>query len=1276
MDTPPVEKKPSRLWRWLVRAVLALLILAALLVVFHRQLLLWAIRFGGVEAAEAQKIALDWRVDGSVLRDLDVHQADASAGAESWLPKAQVGRLAVSYDLKKLLREGPRDFIGSVVLHEVDAEVDLRKLPELGRKEPKPAAKSGPPKLVWPRAIDIKNVNAVVTLGSGKRILVRGLTLRTGEGMPGIFECGELRIEPGTLALANLKADVRLDHERISISGLDLPFGIRLEALEADLSRFGEDRIMASVKAAAGSGRCDARVEATGIFTPPLLVDARLDGAGFRAAELRDLGVPEEIGFDGAAMSLRAKGDPQSPKALELMLSASLANLRCLGASLDAVKLEGSLAGGEMQVTQMQARRGGNDVTATARARLPGSWNAWREIAWSAEARAKIPDVTQVVDVKVPAKAAINLQAAAEGVGATAKSVKGVLDAADVAFQKARLDAVRAEFALNGRAAKLRLPGVEIGAANTVALDAELQLEDALPAAVSWRIKAADPALVMDRLGLAPLPEMLASSIETEGSAKLAIKDVSAGDYSRILAEARVVLGETRYGGAAMKGASILAKVENGTARLIEGSVRLDDKNALSLTGDLALKAPFAFRGVADAALPELTALNALAKLGRAPRIESGALTLRFDGAGELKPWRCAGSASVTAENARVGGMPEAASVRAEARMEGVNTTISDLRASYGPWRAEASGQVTDKLADLRGLKVWHGGLLLATGRARAPFDLMNGSARGEAMDVDVTAKDLLLRELCALVKPGLVPEGTVSASVVLKGRLPDMEGKIGLHAKDARMAQTPRQFSAADVDFEAVIAKGKLAADLKAAQPPLQPLRVTAVLSVDMAKLKADPRSVMAAPVEARLELPETDLGFAAQFAPEVIKTLPAKARMDFRVSGTVRKPVIEGGFDASCGQVVFAKPDMPALHDATIRVRARDREIVIEDVSAVLAGGRVKLGGTVDLTSIAEPRVDLRVEASDACVYRDPSTSVRANADLACRGTVKSARVEGTVEAVRGRMFKEVNLMPSVMPSDLPPLPPSVDRTKQELKLPEALKDWSFDVRVRTRDPFRIAGNVAVGAVSADARLTGTGAAPVITGGANVDELMLRLPFSLVKVEKGVITLDPAQPMNPAIDIRAASRVGRHDITLYVYGRAGAPKTRFVSMPPLPEPEIATLLATGTSLKGSPSELASEAVSRAVFLTLSEFYRKTFDKKKRVSDEPPRLHMTFQPAGSGSKSDSIQATYDITKKFRFTGRFSQGGGLRGMFDYLLRFGEAARSVEKEEKPAMEGGR
>jgi hypothetical protein len=110
--------------------------------------------------------------------------------------------------------------------------------------------------------------------------------------------------------------------------------------------------------------------------------------------------------------------------------------------------------------------------------------------------------------------------------------------------------------------------------------------------------------------------------------------------------------------------------------------------------------------------------------------------------------------------------------------------------------------------------------------------------------------------------------------------------------------------------------------------------------------------------------------------------------------------------------------------------------------------------------------------------------------------------------------------------------------------------------------------------------------------------------------------------------------------------------------------EPDIVTLLATGTTLGGSASDLASEAASRAALLFVSELYRKTFNKKKVVREEPPRLHMTVNPSGADRSNDSVQAMYELTEKWRITGRFTQSGRMKALLGYVLRFGQAAQAV------------
>ena len=102
-------------------------------------------------------------------------------------------------------------------------------------------------------------------------------------------------------------------------------------------------------------------------------------------------------------------------------------------------------------------------------------------------------------------------------------------------------------------------------------------------------------------------------------------------------------------------------------------------------------------------------------------------------------------------------------------------------------------------------------------------------------------------------------------------------------------------------------------------------------------------------------------------------------------------------------------------------------------------------------------------------------------------------------------------------------------------------------------------------------------------------------------------------------------------------------------------------------SAISGSASELATEAASRAAFLYLAETYRKTFNKKKVVREEPPKLNMTFSPSGADRSNDSVQASYDLTEKWRVIGRFTQSGRMRMALAYLIRFGKAAQAMEEE---------
>ena len=73
--------------------------------------------------------------------------------------------------------------------------------------------------------------------------------------------------------------------------------------------------------------------------------------------------------------------------------------------------------------------------------------------------------------------------------------------------------------------------------------------------------------------------------------------------------------------------------------------------------------------------------------------------------------------------------------------------------------------------------------------------------------------------------------------------------------------------------------------------------------------------------------------------------------------------------------------------------------------------------------------------------------------------------------------------------------------------------------------------------------------------------------LPFSRLEVQQGFFYFNPSDPFNPRIDLQGTSLVRDHTVRVYVYGTANEPQAIFSSEPPLPQEEIISLLATGTT-------------------------------------------------------------------------------------------------------------
>jgi hypothetical protein len=165
--------------------------------------------------------------------------------------------------------------------------------------------------------------------------------------------------------------------------------------------------------------------------------------------------------------------------------------------------------------------------------------------------------------------------------------------------------------------------------------------------------------------------------------------------------------------------------------------------------------------------------------------------------------------------------------------------------------------------------------------------------------------------------------------------------------------------------------------------------------------------------------------------------------------------------------------------------------------------------------------------------------------------------------------------------------------------------------------------------------------------------------LPFSTLTINLGFLYFDPDDPLNPRMELQGTSLIRDYTIHVYVYGTANSPQAVFSSEPPLPQEEIISLLATGTTRE----ELSGGNVlaSRAAILLVKQLYRKVFKKgaqpEKNDNSFFSRLDVEFGNTDPRTGEQTATARYKLSDHWVLIGDLGVQGGFRGLVKYLIRF-------------------
>ena len=630
-----------------------------------------------------------------------------------------------------------------------------------------------------------------------------------------------------------------------------------------------------------------------------------------------------------------------------------------------------------------------------------------------------------------------------------------------------------------------------------------------------------------------------------------------------------------------------------------------------------------------------------------------GDLSGKWSGSGDLKSRQHRGDLSLTQATWSRENAPPITAIGGVKYDWPAGFETQGLRVQMNEQTVALEAALAGGLLELRNFTWADGKTELASGTASLPVpqdftkwrETIANDARPLAADIHsrVLSLGLLKQWVPALEKLDSRSTGQLDLAISGTYSQPAVDAKF--EAKDLR---SPTQPKLPPADLKIILAgrDGRLVLDGSATAPDFAPAVLKANMPFQPAEWAADPGSIKDEPLDARVDLPRLDLSRFSSLVPaaEEIKGIVTG---NVLVAGTLGKPALKGDLDLANAGLRFKNDRFPAVEGVSAKVELALDRVTLRTLKGNVAGGTFLGEGVLAIAGGKLGNLDVRLRANHLPLVRNDLLILRANADLRLLGPWEKAALTGTVGAVDSIFYRDIELLPIGSPFTTPSAAelPKFDAPRNPAAtVPEPFRSWPLNVQVRTEEPVLIRGNLATGEVTGGIRVTGTLASHVPDGAFTIKDFRAALPFSTLSVRSGTAIFTPANGYDPVLEIRGTAEPRPYRVTVYAYGRASNPQLVLTSSPPMPENEIMTLLATGTTTTGLVDPQA--ASSRALQLLAEEMRRGRFRYGKRLR---PLLGLLDKVDFSLNEADPYSTESFSTATISLTDRWFLSAGMGG---------------------------
>jgi hypothetical protein len=1285
--------KPRRTWRWwTARALLALL---ALVLIFHRPILFRIARSYADGYAAKANLKIDCTLEGSIFTSVAIRKLHVSPIGPTIVESIDVDYIRADYSLWDWMRQGPTELLKNAEVRTARIVLDPAKA-SLKPKIPPPDERL---RLfpVFPEQLLISDVSLLVRSTTEKPdFVLEHFTLGLDLKNPGELHAAILQI-PNADAWRNISATTSYTNKNLVISGLKLDEQnqIRLIAFDAShiAARSLEVVLDASLAGGTVAGSLGLRETADSLNTKLRLVAENVSLDTLRGYLGRP---PEFLAGDVQRLAIEADGTIDAPRTWTGSLQAQINNLRQENLFFDRVAVNATARDGVATVDSGEATNGLNKIGFKGTTKLPNHIREFGRYGASFEFSGSLPDLQSLTArFAQPISGVANITGTAE--------IKDAVLRADLAFSGGPFaygDTGAAQVTGTVKASK-QMPPTNERKMYYTDLRSQIHIEmtdghtgeNLFDSAVA-DITSDGPNVGVERFvavrkentftasGTYVLPDDLAQLRTQPAGFTISLGAIELGDYWPVDSPNRItgpvqVSGEVKTtngkadGQLSIYGSNL--KFRNMTIPEVSAQVvivrnvvylndftaKLNERDYIAGHGEFSLDKPWHYSGVLSANVADLARLKPiLVAMGNNNDI-GGSLVIDWQGSGDAAEWKKSGSLKLKLEKGRYANLKALqANIDADYSPEGLNVPTIFLGSDKMSFQAILTAK--DSTLEISKVQIDQGQAKYATGYVSLPFIWKNIGTGNPLFPSDgkvlVTfqSENLDLKKLFADLGAPPLGTGLLNVKLDANGTLALIAGRLEVQMRDLHSAEYPK-LEPATFDMVAELQNNQLAFNGRLQQTKIQPVLITGNIPFDIPKMIEEKRFNEETPLTAKVQMPRSSVNFLRQFLPGITQ-LDGDLALDVNINGTIAKPVLSGSGDITINMARFTNATLPSVSGFHSRMTFAGDVLHFEQFNGDLAGGPFSVSGQVTFPKLTEPNLDFQVKAQSVLVARNDTLTARADADVKVVGPLKTATVTGTVALTNSSLLKNVDLIPIGLPGRPAPQPPS-DRPDFSVPQPP-IRDWKFDVTVKTKDPFLIRGNLASGGAIVDLHVTGTGLRPALQGVVRLEKVEATLPFSRLEISSGLLYFDPSDSFNPKIDLQGTSLIRDYTVHVYVFGTSLAPEAVFSSEPPLPQEEIISLLATGTTreeLVGNNNVLAG----RAAMLLIQQMYRKIFKKGEgtKTNSVFDKLQVDVGNVDPRTGQQTATARLKLNEQFMLIGDLQVGGDFRGMVKYLIRF-------------------